>query len=102
MNQLVFLIAAAFMVMAGIYLGQQGMALARVNKIMRGVVKSMEATKPFALTKPQAELAEAVRIIWAMADEGWCMHGEEGMSDAQQAVCDFTLKYPRPTFEEVT
>jgi hypothetical protein len=98
-NQLLFLIAAALMVGAAIYLGHQGFRLRQANRLLFGVVKNMNETKPFALTEPQQALAEAVRVIWLMAEDGWLFYGEEGMTEAQRAVCDFTLKYPKPQSE---
>jgi hypothetical protein len=46
MNTLVLLVAAAFMVVAGIYWGQQGLALAKVNRSLRTVVKEMQTSLP--------------------------------------------------------
>lgn len=45
---MILLISAAFMVVAGIYAGQQGLALAKINRSLRGVVKEMEASRPFS------------------------------------------------------
>ena len=39
MSELLLLIAAAFMVVTGIYLGQQGLILRRANKIMSDLCK---------------------------------------------------------------
>lgn len=90
MNQLIFLIAAAFMVIAGIYLGQQGLALARVNKLMNGVVKSMNETKPFALSEPQQELAAAVKLLRRVLNAY-----SHGTSTLLPEIAAFLERYPK-------
>lgn len=42
MNQLILLIAAAFMVICGIYAGQQGLALRKINVMLAKIVKDMQ------------------------------------------------------------
>ena len=47
MSILILYITAAFMVMAGIYAGQQGLQLAKINRMLRGVVKEMHDGRVF-------------------------------------------------------
>jgi hypothetical protein len=47
-NQLFLLFAAVAMVGAAIYMGQQGLVLRRANKILKGVVDSLQADPPAA------------------------------------------------------
>lgn len=47
MSMLILYIAAAFMVVAGLYAGQQGLQLAKINRMLRGVVMEMHDSRVF-------------------------------------------------------
>jgi hypothetical protein len=44
-SNLILLFAAAVMVIAAIYMGHQGLRLARINKMLEVIVKSLESKK---------------------------------------------------------
>jgi hypothetical protein len=88
-NTLICLIAAAFMVVTAIYLGQQGLRLRRANNLLLGVVKNMNETKPWALTKPQGDLRLACELLHRSA--GYVPYSN---ADLRQRINTFLLDYP--------
>ena len=46
------------------------------------------------LDECQTLLSRAHCVVWAVANDGYCMHGVEGMTPPQQEVSDYTEKYP--------
>lgn len=56
------------------------------------------ATRALAAEKANEVDAERLKFadaaVWAMAEDGWLSYGVEGMTEPQQLVCDYTLKYP--------
>jgi hypothetical protein len=43
-------------------------------------------------------LREAHAAIWAMAEDGWLVHGSEGMAEPQQLVYDYMRKHSKEVF----
>lgn len=66
MIQMTWLISAAFMVVTGIYLGQQGLTMRRANKILAGVVASLQANPPIASFEAMASAGDRIahELLW--------------------------------------
>lgn len=92
MNQLLLLIAAAFMVSAAIYLGHQGFRLRRANNLMMEVAKNLNETKPWALTEPQAELRAACELLRAAFG-----YVPQSNQDLRYQIQTFLCGYPAST-----
>lgn len=60
------------------------------KKRLREIRTAMES-EGFSLTKQQ--LLDAHQALWAMAEDGWLLHGTEGMSPAQKLLRDYTRRY---------
>jgi hypothetical protein len=55
MNQLLLLVSAAAMVGAAIYLGHQGLRLARINKMLEKVVQDLHDNPPHLQSQSNGE-----------------------------------------------
>jgi hypothetical protein len=72
MNELLLLLAAAAMIGAAIYLGQQGLMLRGINQTLRGVVESLEQSK-----RPYVEAENDAKIYGS----GWLRVDKDGNTE---------------------
>lgn len=85
--------------------GCEGLKPAGLNKLQEYMMLENSADQIAKLTTernvaraalpPSEQLQQAHRACWAMAEDGWLMHGVEGMDETQQLLCDYTHKYPK-------
>jgi hypothetical protein len=78
MNELLLLLAAAFMVICGIYAGHEGLALKRINRTLAKVVKDLESG--VALAPAWQPIASAPKdrtdvLVWLDGNRGEQLNG---------------------------